>query len=221
MQYTSLENGTVQVTKLRMAHVIVIDEFSMLDYFLFRTAEGLCRKFAKHQVSRLPWGGRHVIMLGDPAQLPAVGRSDLFGTKLWRTFSVLVLREIKRSQDPVLTSVLTKVRMGVCDKEVTDVLEGLVQPPDIDTVQLDRTIVICSTRNECDVVNDLCINRIDGNESVYEALDTDHHGHPLREADKDTVLKYRERLPDKLVLKVGARVVLRRNINMEVGSTAL
>ena len=75
---------------------------------LFRTAEGLCRKFAKHGASRLPWGGRHVIMLGDPAQLPAVGRSDLFGTHLWRTFSVLVLREIKRSQDPVLTSVLTK-----------------------------------------------------------------------------------------------------------------
>ena len=85
----------------------------MLDYYLFRTPEGLCRKFAKHSVSRLPWGGRHVIMLGDPAQLPAVGRSDLFGTKLWRTFSILVLREIKRSQDPVLTSVLTKVRMGV------------------------------------------------------------------------------------------------------------
>ena len=162
---TSLENGTVQVTKLRKTDVIVIDEFSMLDYLLFRSAEGLCRKFAKHRVSRLPWGGRHVIMLGDPAQLPAVGRSDLFGTKLWRTFSVLVLREIKRSQDPVLTSVLAKVRMGVCDKEVTDVLEGLVQPPDIDTVQLDRTIVICSTRNECDVVNDLCINKIDGNES--------------------------------------------------------
>ena len=53
--------------------------------------------------------------------------------------------------------------------------------------------------------------------SVYEALDTDHHGHQLREADKQTVLKYRERLPEKLVLKVGARVVLRRNINIEGG----
>ena len=56
-------------------------------------------------ISRLPWGGRNVIMLGDPAQLPAVGRSDLFGTQLWRNSSVLFLREIKRSQDPVLTSV--------------------------------------------------------------------------------------------------------------------
>ena len=84
-------------------------------------------------------------------------------------------------------------------------------------IELDRTVVICSTRNECDEVNDLCINRIDGNESVYEAIDTDHHGHPLREADKLTALKYRERLPDKLVLKVGARVVLRRNIHIDGG----
>ena len=162
----TLENGTVQVTKLRKTDVIVIDEFSMLDYYLFRTAEGLCRKFAKHSVSRLPRGGRHVIMLGDPAQLPAVGRSDLFGTQLWRTFSVLVLGEVKRSQDPVLTSVSTKVRMGVYDNKVTDVLRGLVHPRDIDNIELDRTVVICSTRNECDEVNDLCINRIDGNESM-------------------------------------------------------
>ena len=214
---STLENGTVQVTKLRKTDVIVIDEFSMLDYYLFRVAEGLCRKFAKHGASRLPWGGRHVVMLGDPAQLPAVGRSDLFGTHLWQTFSILVLREIKRSQDPVLTSVLTKVRMGVCDKEVIDVLRGVLQPRNVDNIQIDRTVVICSTRDECDKVNDLCIHRIDGRESLYEALDTDHHGHPLREADKQTVLKYRERLPDKLVLKVGARVVLRRNINIDGG----
>ena len=127
----------MQVTKLRKTDVIVIDEFSMLDYYLFRVAEGLCRKFAKHGASRLPWGGRNVIMLGDPAQLPAVGRSDLFGTQLWQTFSILVLREIKRSQDPVLTSVLTKVRMGVCDKEVIDVLRGLLQPRNVENLQIE------------------------------------------------------------------------------------
>lgn len=93
---STLENGTVQVAKLRKTNVIVIDEFSILP------AEGLCRRFAKHKVSRHPWGGRHVIMLGDPAQPPAVGRSDTFGTQLWRTFSVLILGEIKRSEDPIL-----------------------------------------------------------------------------------------------------------------------
>ena len=98
--------------------------------------------------------------------------------------------------------------------EVTDVLRGLVQPRDVNNIQLDRTVVTCSTRDECGKVNDHCIN---GNESVYEVVDTDHHGHLLREADMQTVLKYSERLLDKLVLKVGARVVLRRNINIDGG----
>ena len=61
-------------------HVIVIDEFSMLDFYLFRTIEGLCRRFAKHGSSRHPWGGRHVILLGDPAQLLAVSGVDIFST---------------------------------------------------------------------------------------------------------------------------------------------
>ena len=31
--------------------------------------------------------------------------------------------------------------MGICD-EVVDVLSNLVQPPDIDNIELDRTVVI-------------------------------------------------------------------------------
>lgn len=218
VEYNStLENGTVQVAKLRKTDLLVIDEFSMMDHYLFRTAGCLCRKFAKHRLSKFPWGGRHVIMLGDPAQLPAVSRMDIFGTKLWRTFTILVLREIKRCQDPVLSSVLGKVRMGVCDQEVNEVLKGRLQPRNIDSLELERTVIICSTRSECEEVNDLCIKRMPANESVYEAIDTDHHGHPLREANKQTFLKYCERLPDRLVLKVGARVILRRNMNIEGG----
>ena len=41
---SSLENGIIQVAKLRKTNVLVNDEFSMLDFFLFRTAEGLCRE---------------------------------------------------------------------------------------------------------------------------------------------------------------------------------
>ena len=98
------------MTKLRKTDVIVIDKFSMLDYFLFRTTEGLCRKSAR--VSRLPWGGRHVTMLG--VTLPSyllwvevICFVPSFGVPLQFDYS-----EIKRSQDPVLTRVLTKVRIG-------------------------------------------------------------------------------------------------------------
>jgi hypothetical protein len=180
------------VTKVKKTDILVIDEFSMLDFFLFRTAEGLCRKFAKNHQHCLPWGGRHVIMLGDPAQLPSPGRKDIFGTHLWHTFTILLLREIKRCRDPVLGNVLTKVRMGICDEEVIDVLNNLVQPPDIDNIELDRTVVICSTRRECSNINDECIKNVLGEVNEYEALDTDHHGHPLREADRERIQRYRE-----------------------------
>ena len=62
-----------------------------------------------------------MILLGDPAQLPAIGNRDIFGT--WRTFSILILREVKRATDPILSSILLKVRMGVCDEEVIQVLK--------------------------------------------------------------------------------------------------
>ena len=189
----------------------------MLDFFLFRTAEGLCRKFSKYKSSSQPWGGRHVILLGDPAQLPSVSRKDIFGTQLWRTFTVLLLREIKRSVDPVLTNILSQVRMGVCNSETQDILSGLVQPKDCDKLELDKTIVICSTRKECADINDKCIHRLQGHESVYKALHTDHNGHPLRQADNERMKRHRERLPDLLTLKVGARVVLRRNIDINAG----
>ena len=77
--------------------------------------------------------------------------------------------------------------------------------------------MICSTRKECEEINSACIDIVKGMEVVYEALDTDHHGHPLREADLDRLKRCREKLPDKLILKVGARVVLRRNLDIAAG----
>ena len=104
-----------------------------------------------------------------------VGQRDIYGTTLGAKFSVLVLREVKRATDPVLASVLSKVRLGIiCDEEVTEVLKSRVQPKDVSGIELDRTVVICSTRRKCDEINSACIARVEGTEVVYEALDTDH-----------------------------------------------
>ena len=214
---SKLENGTTQVAILRRTDVLVIDEFSMLDFFLFRTVEGLCRKFARRHSSSRAWGGRHILLLGDPAQLPAVSRLDIFGTTLWRQFSVLILREVKRAIEPVLSSILSKVRMGICDEEVDYTLRSCMREQNWDTLDLDKTVVICSTRDECSEINNHCIKRLEGNSCEFVAIDTDHDGNPLRVADHDRIKRYRERLPDTLVLKVGARVILRRNMDIEGG----
>ena len=215
---SSLENGTVQVARLHKTDVIVIDEFSMLDNHLFRVVEGVCRKFAKKHVSSHSWGGRHVILLGDPAQLPAVSRRDIFGTSLWQKFAILLLREIKRATDPQLNSVLSKVRLGVCDKEVLDVLQTRLQSRDLASVELERTVVICSKVAECNEINAQCLERLQGNAVSYDARDTDHNGQDLRKTDNERLQHCKDRLPDTLLLKVGARAVLRRNIDIDSGS---
>ena len=62
---------------------------------------------------------------------------------------------------------------SVCDSEVSNALKSRLQEPDMDSVELDKTIIICSTRDECE--------------------------------------KRRERLPDKLQLRLEPR----RNMDTE------
>ena len=68
----NLQHSTAQTTRQCNTNVLVVNELSMLNATLFRTMEGLCRCYARKGSSKHHWGGRYVIMPGDPAQLPAV-----------------------------------------------------------------------------------------------------------------------------------------------------
>ena len=51
----------------------------------------------------------------------------------------------------------------------------------------------------------------------YEVIDTDHNGMPLQPTDKKRLERVSDRLPDILHLIVGARVLLRCNVNTKRG----
>ena len=212
-----LEHGTAQTTSLRKTDVIIIDEFSMIDATLFLTIEGLCRRYAKKGSSKHPWGSRHVILLGDPAQLPAVSNKDIFGTDLWMTFNMLLLREVVRAKDPDLQCLLDKVRLDIHDAEVHKILHSKWEQEDLGKVDLKATIIICSKRQECNHYNESCLEMLDGEGRLYNAIDTDHNGMSLRVQDKKRIEKLSDKLPDQLRLKEGVRVVVRRNINVDHG----
>jgi len=66
--------------------------------------------------------GKHVILIGDPAQLSALDK-DIYDTWLWQHFDILMLKEVKGQGDPAFANVLDKVRLGIVDEEVTEVLD--------------------------------------------------------------------------------------------------
>ena len=91
---SSLENGTVDASVVRKTNVIIIDEFSMIDCTVFITNEQLCQTFCSKDGQHIPWGGRHVSLFGDPAQLPPVSNTDIFNIKIWLSgFSIMQLRK--------------------------------------------------------------------------------------------------------------------------------
>ena len=80
-----------------------------------------------------------------------------------------------------------------------------------------KTVIICSRRKEVDAINERCPQLISGDDHKFEASDTDSNGQPLRECDRKRVKHIPTRLPDEIVLKIGCRIVLRRNLNISEG----
>ena len=101
-------------------------------------------------------------------------------------------------------------------EEVGHILYSRFEKEDITKVDLNATVIICSKREECRHFNTVCLEMLEGSGMYYETVDTDHNRMPLRASDKK-LERVCDRLPDELHLKVGARVVLRRNVNIECG----
>ena len=103
------------------------------------------------------------------------------------------------------------------DEEVECILRSRYKSEDMAKVDLNATVIICSKRSECEKFNTLCLEMLDGNSVHYEAIDTGHNGMPLQPTDQKRLERVSDRLPDELHLKVGARVLLHHNVNIEHG----
>lgn len=127
------------------------------------------------------------------------------------------LKEIVRAKDSALNAALLEIREGIVDDEVASLLKSRLRSIQIPSVDLKRTVIICSRRKEVDEINQEYLNYIDGSVQECEAIDTDTNGQPLREADRLRLSRTTMHLPNLLVLKDGCRIVLRRNLQISEG----
>ncbi|KAG6445132.1 hypothetical protein O3G_MSEX003736 [Manduca sexta] len=197
--------------KWRKCKHLIIDEISMVDGAFFEKLEAVARYVRKNDK---PFGGIQLILCGDFLQLPPVVDKNkatkrfCFQSPCWDKCIELCfeLKEVHRQKDKEFISILNSIRIGRVTKEISDRLVGTSrQKIESDGILATR---LCSHTNDSKMINDSKLNDLNGEDKVFVSQDSDNATKLL---DMQTIA------PSKLVLKVGAQVMLLKNINVNAG----
>lgn len=206
------------VTKrIRAAHVLIIDEVSMLTPELLAMVETVCRKI--RQLST-PFGGLQVVLVGDFFQLPPVSRGSTkiynqdelftapalrfaYESPVWERaqLAVCYLTEQHRQDDPVFLELLTAIRKNNFKAEHLSHLE--TRRIKIDATPQNIT-KLYSHNADVDRVNEATLAKIIGKPAIFTS--TAYGSDNLVEALKRGCLS-----PEKLSLKLKAVVMFTKN----------
>ncbi|XP_068618018.1 ATP-dependent DNA helicase PIF1 [Battus philenor] len=197
--------------KWRKCKHLIIDEISMVDGAFFEKVEAIARYIRKNEK---PFGGIQLILCGDFLQLPPVversrnGKKFCFQSACWDKCIELCfeLKEVHRQTDQEFISILNSVRIGRVTKEISDrLINTAKQKIESDGILATR---LCSHTNDSKMINDSKLRDLSGEEKVFISQDSDNATNLL---DNQTIA------PSKLILKVGAQVMLLKNINVNAG----
>lgn len=199
------------VERILHAKVLIIDEISMLDAATLESVDKVLRTL-RHSFMRedKPFGGLQIIFVGDFFQLPPVSRGEraqfAFQSQAWKDANPVVcyLSEQHRQEDGAYLGLLNAVRSGDVQDEHYELLKGRMN---LDNKR-DATR-LHTHNNEADRTNEESLAKVEGKSRVFEM--TSRGARTLVDALKQNCLS-----PERLTLKVGARVMFTRN-NFEEG----
>ncbi|XP_026756187.2 ATP-dependent DNA helicase PIF1 [Galleria mellonella] len=197
--------------KWRKCKHLIIDEISMVDGAFFEKLEAVARHVRKNDK---PFGGIQLILCGDFLQLPPVvdknktGKRFCFQSPCWDKCIDLCfeLKEVHRQKDQEFITILNKIRIGHVTNEISERLIGTSkQKIESDGILATR---LCSHTNDSKMINDSKLADLEGDEKIFTAQDSENSTKIL---DMQTIA------PSKLILKIGAQVMLLKNINVNAG----
>lgn len=191
------------LNRLRNVEGVIIDEISMIPGSALMVAEALSQKARD---SKLPWGGMRVISVGDFAQLPPVtrvgARDWAFLNEVWLRsgFQTCLLSHNQRVQDNEFLDVLSDVRYGKVTQRVFEFLSQKVRPHD----EEDSGIRLFGRRDLSETFNHKKLAEIKETEVVIDSIYLGSEKHI------ESLIKMAP-VPQKLILKVGCRVIFLQN----------
>jgi ATP-dependent DNA helicase PIF1 len=205
------------VKRWKELYCLIIDEISMLKPELFDKLEELARIIRGNDKY---FGGIQLIVSGDFCQLPPIGTSYFcFEAESWKNCitNTIYLNKIFRQCDDKFQNILTKLRLGIVDKEVKDTLNGCINKKLENDFGIKPTMLFSLNKQ----VNELNEKELD----LLSASDCDFYEYTMelvviKVTDSPSAIKQKflknTIFNEEIQLCVGAQVMLL--INLDLGS---
>lgn len=201
------------------ADMLIIDEVSMLSKEMFDKMDKIAKILRKtHSRS---FGGIQLVVCGDFFQLPPIVGEDLcdedkfvFCSKVWQKMfkhNTIELTEVVRQKDMEFVTILNKIRKGIIDEKVTNLLESRVN------VHYNSNIIptqLFSMKHEVERINKSYLMNLEGDVVPYKWCEYVVDGKTLTKQKQNYYIKQWENhcsCEKILLLSVGAQVVLLHN----------
>ncbi|KAG5280195.1 hypothetical protein AALO_G00086080 [Alosa alosa] len=190
---------------------LIIDEISMVDAQFFDKLEAIARSIRR---STEPFGGIQLIVCGDFFQLPPVGKGKdkpqfCFQARSWKKCIQLnmELKEVRRQTDQAFISLLQAVRVGRVTTEITSKLIMSANH----NIERDGILAtrLCTHKDDVELTNENKLQQLPGTLHQFEAVDSNPN--MLRTLDAQS------QIGNLLQLKVGAQVMLTKNLDVQRG----
>ena len=205
----------------KKTQVLIIDEISMLSKDLFEKLNIIGQQIRKNNK---PFGGIQIIVSGDFFQLPPIIKGNTidsdkfcFCSSIWNDMfcnTTVELSKIMRQTDENFIKVLNKIRKGIIDKDVINMLESRVNLEYINDIIPTQ---LYSMRHEVENINKMHLVELD-NIQVHKWSTEQLSGHHINKNQQSILIKQWEndcQCEQKMFLAIGAQVVLLHNAFQE------
>jgi ATP-dependent DNA helicase PIF1 len=224
--FKKLKRQSTVMNHLKHLQVLIIDEISMVSSMFFDKIDQLFRLVTTKD---LPFGGKQLILSGDFYQLPPIEQSPsgaqfAFESDVWDHLHIktVTMKKVFRQVENAFIDVLNAVRVGVMDVSVMAVLCKRVDA----VIGKDSDIVptsLFATNRNADTINVEELKKIDEIGRVYDGKCTVTPNQNTSEVNAKDLYKMSMDIrkhcpaPETITLKIGAQVMLRRNLDLSCG----
>lgn len=194
--------------------VLVIDEISMMDFKFITKVDKIAKVLRK---SPKPFGGIQLVFTGDFFQLGPVQKERKNTKYIFEDciFGDLIeecvhLTDVYRQKNSDFINMLHKIRVGDVTDEIVDAIQKTSTHQLTNDMGIYPTVLFCKNV-DVDVMNARGIARLETPEFKFPAIDS-YLNDDMKELYSGSFT-----YPQSLTLKVGAQVMLIKNLNVENG----